>query len=170
MFAFASTNFHLIYFEITGERITRFVGLWDDFRFLDLTPLNHWNWLLFCLVKGFLCSNSFPLILPENRNLRNYVNEHHSRVSKQASTLCRIPKAKIIRMPKTPSEEYIPGFTILHRCENDSSCCADDNFICTNKSSQQVHLPYIKKIVSNFLNFKCHYSLQFSHTFSYRCP
>lgn len=54
--------------------------------------------------------------------------------------LCKYPHPKVIRISNNTSKRFIPHFTVLHRCGDDTGCCWPDTKTCVVKTSVPVVL------------------------------
>lgn len=62
---------------------------------------------------------------------------HIRKVSIEGS--CRLPREKVIplkRLYPNLTSNYSPMCVILHRCADDTGCCADDSMTCEAKETE----------------------------------
>jgi hypothetical protein len=74
------------------------------------------------------------------------VIEHYMKVRQEGQ--CRRPHPRVISVQSEhpdPSKTYTPHCTILHRCAEDTGCCANFDTRCGPKTQVQVHLYFYTK-------------------------
>ncbi|XP_008192810.2 uncharacterized protein LOC659516 [Tribolium castaneum] len=76
----------------------------------------------------------------------NAALEHYAKVRQEGQ--CRKPLPKVISVQSEhpdPSKTYTPHCTILHRCAEDTGCCANHTTRCGPKTQVLVHLYFYAK-------------------------
>jgi len=82
-------------------------------------------------------------------------------IERMADSVCRVPRAKLINVRDyllssadesleeagvTGSVRYVPRCTWLHRCAEDSGCCAHESDVCSASHVTLVSLPFFVSI------------------------
>ncbi|KAH0811661.1 hypothetical protein GEV33_011130 [Tenebrio molitor] len=81
------------------------------------------------------------------------VIEHYMKVRQEGQ--CRRPHPRVISVQSEhpdPSKTYTPHCTILHRCAEDTGCCANFDTRCGPKTQVQVHLYFYRILKYFFVN------------------
>ncbi|XP_037926930.1 uncharacterized protein LOC119661602 [Hermetia illucens] len=110
---------------------------YDDYSFLadepidELGSLTEQKWRNFSTREGVE-----KMAKAENPNIA--AARHLELVKKEG--LCKYPHPKVIRISNNTSKRFIPHFTVLHRCGDDTGCCWPDTKTCVVKTSVPVVL------------------------------